>query len=368
MPAPALPFWMSLSLVPLILLAALNGGWWLAAVTTYTIVVITFLDAVLSHDTSNADPMTQDRHLFWHKLVTWVWPPMQFVIVFGAIWWAVNGTLERWEAIALFAVIGVATGAIGINFSHELIHQRNRWEPRLGEFLLTMVCYGHFRSEHVLVHHRYVATPRDPVTARYNESFFTFFPRVLWQQVVSGFRAEAALLARKGKGAWDASNPYWRYIIATALFAALAYLIGGLFGLGLFALQAFVAVLYLELTNYIEHYGLTRRHLGDGKYEHVKPHHSWNANHRVSNWFLINLQRHSDHHYKPDRRFPLLQAYDETDAPQLPFGYPVMTVLALNPLLFRRVMNKRVKAWRRRFYPDITDWSDYKAGTNPQPR
>ncbi len=367
MPAPALPFWLSMTIVPTIALGAYLGGWWLLIVAAYNIGALTLLDSLTAHDTANADP-NGDGELFWHKLVTWVWPPLQLLLVFGGLWWAVNHSGSTAEAIALMLVIGVATGAVGINFSHELIHQKNRWEPRLGEFLLTMVLYGHFRSEHILVHHRYVATPRDPVTARYNEGFHRFFPRVLWQQVVSGFRAEAALLARKNLPAWSLKNPYWRYAAQSGAFLLLAALIGGWWGVFLFCVQAFSAILHLEMTNYIEHYGLTRRHLGDGKYEHVKPHHSWNANHRVSNWFLINLQRHSDHHYKPDRRFPLLQSYDESDAPQLPFGYPLMTIAALCPPVFRRMMNPRVKEWRRRFYPDIEDWSSYKTASNPPPR
>ena len=98
---------------------------------------------------------------------------------------------------------------------------------------------------------------------------------------------------------------------------------------------------------------------GGGRYEPVRPHHSWNAEHRVSNWLLINLQRHADHHTRPDRPFALLQTYPEAEAPQLPFGYPVMTAMALVPPLWRRVMDPRVAAWRRRHYPHISDWSAY---------
>ena len=127
----------------------------------------------------------------------------------------------------------------------------------------------------------------------------------------------------------------------------------------IFVAQALAAIFQLELVNYVEHYGLTRKHLGDGKYEHVKPRHSWNASHKASNWLLINLQRHSDHHYKPDRRFPLLQSYDEDEAPQLPYGYPVMTALALAPRKWRAVMNPRVDAWRARYYPEVSDWRAY---------
>ena len=148
----------------------------------------------------------------------------------------------------------------------------------------------------------------------------------------------------------------------------LAALIGGWWGVGLFVWQAFVAIWQLELTNYVEHYGLSRKHLGDGRYEHVMPRHSWNSSHTATNWLLINLQRHSDHHYKPDRRFPLLQTYSQEEAPQLPMGYPAMTFLAMVPPLWRRRMNPRVRAWRRQFYPEIEDWQPYNRGALPMPR
>ena len=126
-----------------------------------------------------------------------------------------------------------------------------------------------------------------------------------------------------------------------------------------------VAILLLEAVNYVEHYGLTRKHLGGGRYERTEARHSWNASHLVTNLFLINLQRHSDHHYKPARRFPLLQTYAEDDAPQLPHGYPVMVCASLIPPLWFRMMNRRVKDWRGRFYPEIEDWTPYRKGLTP---
>jgi alkane 1-monooxygenase len=247
------------------------------------------------------------------------------------------------------------------------MHQKSVLERMLGDLLLASVLYGHFRSEHLRVHHLYVGTTRDPVTARYNEGFHRFFPRVLAQSVMSSWKAEVAMLARRGLPAWHSSNPFWRYAALQLGMLVIAGIVGGPMGPLLFILQALVAIWQLELVNYIEHYGLTRRHLGGGKYEHVLPRHSWNAAHRASNWLLINLQRHSDHHYKPDRRFPLLQTYGTDDAPQLPYGYPVMTMLAMAPPLWKRVMNRRVKVWRTTYYPDITDWHPYNKGLNPIP-
>ncbi len=365
----ALPFWASLGLVPLAAIAALNGGWTLLLVPIYALGLTTLLDRLTGLNEANADTETPDAQLFWHRLITLIWFPIQFAVLFGTIWWATRAPdLATWEKLALFYGIGVMSGGIGINYAHELMHQSSKLERWLGDLLLANVLYSHFRSEHLLVHHRYVGTPRDPVTARYNEGFHRFFPRVLRQCAASAWRAEAAMLARKGHGPLHRSNPFWRYAALQAGMVILALLIGGLPGLGLFLFQALIAVWYLELTNYVEHYGLTRKHLGDGKYEHVQPRHSWNAAHRVSNWLLINLQRHSDHHYKPSRRFPLLQTYSRDDAPQLPLGYPAMTALAMIPPLWRRVMNPRVRQWRRAYYPEIDDWKPYNRAATPLPR
>ena len=268
----------------------------------------------------------------------------------------------------LFFGIGGITGAVGITYSHELMHQKNKLERWMGDLLLAMVLYSHFRSEHLLVHHRHVGTPADAVTARYNEGFHRFYPRVLRQCLHSAHHAEAAMLARKSLPWYHLSNPFYRYIALQMAMLALAFALGGWSGVALFAIQAGTAIWQLELVNYIEHYGLTREHLGDGRYEHVKPHHSWNADHQASNWLLINLQRHSDHHYKPNRRYPLLQTYPADQAPQLPHGYPIMTMAAMVPPLWHRIMNPRVRAWRRQHYPHISDWTAYNRATNPLPR
>lgn len=365
----AAPFWLSLSLLPMIYLAARFGGWALLLPPATAWWLFTLLDSVLAPNRDNPDPTTDDSELFWYRLITLIWFPVQAILLFGLIWWsAQTNTLSGWEKLGLFFGMGVISGTIGIVYAHELLHQRNRAERWLGDLLLASVLYSHFRTEHLLVHHRHIGTPRDAVTARYNEGFHRFFWRVLTSCPRSAFRAEAALLARKNLPWWHRRNPFWRYAALQAAMLTLAAALGGWQGLGLFAFQALVAVWQLELTNYVEHYGLTRKYLGDGRYEHVMPRHSWNADHRATNWLLINLQRHSDHHYRPDRRFPLLQTYAPDEAPQLPYGYPLMTLAALVPPIWRRVMNPKVRAWRKQFYPEIRDWSAYKTATNPMPK
>lgn len=365
----ALPFWMSLGLVPLAALATFMGGWWWIALPGYAWYLTTGLDAVLGTDDSNPDTQAPEAALFWHRAVTLIWFPLQFAVIFGAIFYATHETNHSgWALLGLFFGIGVMSGTIGMVYAHELMHQKTAIERWMGDLLLASVLYSHFRSEHMLVHHSWVSTPRDAVSARYNEGFHRFFARVLRDGPHSAWRAERNLLARAGRQATDPRNPFWRYAALQAAMLLLALLLGGWTGLLLFLWQAIVAIWQLELTNYVEHYGLTRKHLGEGRYEHVKPRHSWNAAHKTTNWLLINLQRHSDHHYKPDRRYPLLQTYTADEAPQLPLGYPAMTFLAMIPPLWRRRMNPRVRAWRRQFYPEIEDWGPYNRGELPQPR
>lgn len=365
----ALPFAISLGLIPLAWISAIYGGWAIILLPLVTWCLFSALDAAVGLNLDDGDLDATDDDLFWYRAITMAWVPLQFFTLFGLIWYVSDAAhLSAFEKICVFFGVGVVTGTIGINYSHELMHQKDKVERWCADALLAMVLYSHFRSEHMLVHHRYVATPRDPVTARMGESFYRYYPRVLRQCFKSAWNAEKAMLARKNLEWSHTSNPFFKYGALQGVCLLLAITLGGWWGLGLFLIQAGTAIWQLELVNYIEHYGLTRKHLGDGKYEHVQPRHSWNTAHKASNWLLINLQRHSDHHFKPDRRFPVLQNYTQSDAPQLPYGYPMMTMAAMLPPLWRRVMNPRVRKWREMYYPEITDWHAYNKAQNPLPR
>ena len=371
-PAPTLkawPYWLTLTFVPLLILALAYGGWTIWLIPAYGWVLMPLLDLIMGKNLTNPDPDTPDSELFWFRLLTWIWFPIQFCLVFGAIWVLTHSDgYSALETLGIMFGIAVTTGTVGIVYAHELFHKSAKFERALGDLLLATVLYGHFRTEHLLVHHPYVGTPRDTVTARYNEGFLRFFVRVLRTGRRSAWRAEKAMLARRGRGPWHLSNPMFKYAALKLVFLTLAFVIGGWMGVGLFVFQAFLAVWQLELTNYVEHYGLTRKHLGDGVYEPVQAHHSWDSAHRVSGLLLINLQRHADHHLHPMRRFPLLQILDETRTPHLPTGYPPMTSLAMIPPIWRRRFNPRVRAWRETFYPEIEDWTPYKEMTNPAPK
>ena len=365
----ALPFWAALGLVPLALIAPIYGGWTVFLVPLGSWVLFSVLDRIVGLDLDNKDTDTPDAALFWYRLVTLIWAPIQIATVFGVIGYMVRSDhLAPWEVVMTAFGLGILSGVGGIVYAHELMHRQSRLERWLGDALMAMVQYGHFRTEHLLVHHADVGTPRDAVTARYNEQFHAFFVRVLWQCLRSAWRTEKARLARKGRPVWDRANPFWRYAMLQTGFLLLAIIAGGWQGLILYLIVALVAVWQLEIINYIEHYGLTRKHLGNGKYEPTRPHHSWNAAHLATNRLLINLQRHPDHHVRPDRRYPLLQTYDAGDSPQLPYGYAVMGFMAMIPPLWRRRMNPLVRRWRKTFYPEITDWRPYTTATTPMPR
>ena len=362
MPA-AFAFAVSFVMAPLLVAAALWGSWWLIGPAIYGWAVVTLLDRALGKAEGDAPEEAPEAALFWHRFVTWAWVPVQLALIAFCLF-AATRWLSTAEASLLMSGLGIATGGIGITYAHELIHSRRRFERALGEILLVTVGYGHFATEHLANHHVHVATPKDPVTARYGEGFWRFLPRAVWGTARSAWEIDRARRRRRGRPFLHWSNPWARHGAGTAILLLLAWGIGGWAAIGLWAIQASVAILQLEAVNYVEHYGLTRKHLGGGRFEAAGPHHSWNAAQRMTNLLLINLQRHSDHHVKPDRRFPLLRSWPEESAPQLPYGYPLMVLLAMTPPLWFRVMNRRVKDWRRRHYPEIADWAPYRSGAH----
>ena len=347
--ADALPFWASVALLPVLAISVWLGGLAIFLVPLTTWGLFSVLDLLTGEDRTSLDPDTPDARLEWYLQVTRVWPVLQLGALIALLAYVPGAAhLSMIEKIGVFFGMGVLSGTIGIVYAHELMHKPGRADQWRADVLLASVLYSHFRSEHLLVHHRHVGTPRDPVTARFGEGFPAFFARVLPGCLVSAFRAEREKLHRKERPAYALANPFWRYGLLQIGMLGIAFALGGWVGVGLFAFQAVVAIWQLELVNYVEHYGLTRQRLPDGRFEPVAPRHSWNATHRASNWLLINLQRHADHHAKPARPFPLLQAGTPEEAPELPYGYPVMTTLAMVPPLWRRVMDPAVRRWRRR--------------------
>lgn len=353
----AAPFWISIFTLLITVGATLIGGWWALVPLVANYHLASVVDRLTGEADTSLDENTPREALWAYHIVLKLWPVFQVALFIWFFWYVPQADHLSLAAKVMLA-FGLAGnfGLVGITYAHELMHRRNAWDTWRADILLGCVAYGPFRTEHLLGHHIFVATPKDPVTARYNEGFWTFFPRAVRGTFASAWEIETRRLTRQNRPWWHGSNPFYRYAGLGLLAMALSLTLGGFEGLGLWAIAAFGSILSLELTNYIEHYGLERRKLPNGKYEPTRPHHSWNCDLKFSNWLLINLQRHSDHHFKPERPFAVLQTYDPDTAPVLPYGYTRLGMIALWPRRWRKVMNPQVRAWRKQFYPDAAQW------------
>ena len=229
---------------------------------------------------------------------------------------------------------------IAINTAHELGHKRDSLERWLSRIALAQTGYGHFYIEHNRGHHVRVATPEDPASARLGESFYAFWPRTVKGSLLSSWELEKVRLDRMEKSAWSWHNDLLSAWAMTVVLFGVLVAIFGVTILPWLILQAVLGFSLLEVVNYLEHYGLRRQRREDGRYERCRPEHSWNSNNVASNVLLYHLQRHSDHHANPIRRYQALRHVDE--APQLPTGYAGMIVLAVIPPVWRRIMDHRV--------------------------
>jgi len=282
--------------------------------------------------------LEQDRYYRW---CTYAFLPIQYAGLGFACWLWSSGQLSTVDNVGLALTMAMVSG-IAINTAHELGHKRASVERWLGKVALASSGYGHFFVEHNRGHHVRVATPEDPASSRLGESYWAFLPRTVLGSLRSSWELEAERLSRTDDGPWTWRNDILNAWSMTVVLFAVLVLAFGPVVLPYLVIQAIVGFSLLEVVNYLEHYGLRREKRDDGRYERCAPRHSWNSNNVASNVLLYHLQRHSDHHANPTRRYQALRHFDE--APQLPTGYAGMIVLAYIPPLWRRVMDPRLLA------------------------
>jgi alkane 1-monooxygenase len=316
--------------------------WWAGPIVTFGIIPV--LDYVIGSDSANPPEsalawLQDDRFYRW---ATYFYLPSQYLSLLLACWlWSD----DRWLALDFIDKLGVMVtvggiGGVAINAAHELGHKRAKSEKWLSKVALAQTCYGHFFVEHNRGHHARVATAEDPASARMGESLYSFIPRSVFGGMRSAWNIEGRRSACSDRSRWTMRNDVLNaWLMSIVLFTALVSWFG-LVVLPWLVGQAVIGFCLLETVNYLEHYGLRRQRQPDGRYEPVRPSHSWNSSTVTANLFLFQLQRHSDHHAHPLRRYQALCHAD--DAPQLPAGYVTMLVLALFPPLWRRVMDRRV--------------------------
>ena len=317
-------------------------GIWTYSAVFYAFLVIPMLDVITGETTDNLE---QDDVA--HKKTQWIFDAMLYLnvpIVFGLLAFALYTvqmrSFETYEMVGLALSGGILLATNGINVAHELGHRKPLAERLMSKLLYMPCLYMHFFIEHNYGHHLRVATPEDGATARFNQTVYGFWFTSVTRQYVSAWKLQMQLLERQGKSFFSVKNDMlWYHLIQPAyLFAVFA-----LFGMEgfTFALTiGVIAFLFLECINYIEHYGLRRFKQDSGRYEIVRPYHSWNSNFNIGRIALYELTRHSDHHYKSTKKYQVLDSHEES--PTLPLGYPASILLSLVPPLWFRVMNPLV--------------------------
>ena len=316
--------------------------WWMGPIFVY--LIIPMLDIFFGDDPSNPPEeivawLEQDRYYRW---VTYAFLPLQLVAFFTGFWLMTrHGGLAVVDRVGIAITLGSLNG-VAINTAHELGHKKEHLERWFARVALAPSGYGHFFIEHNRGHHVRVATPDDPASSRLGESFWAFWPRTVSGSLRNSWRLERTRLRRMDKRVFSLRNDVLNAWAMTVVLWAAVMIWFGVGTLPYLVIQGVFAFSLLEAVNYLEHYGLVRQQLPNGRWERVSPRHSWNNNHVVTNLFLYQLQRHSDHHANPTRRYQALRHFDES--PQLPSGYATMIVLCYFPPLWRRVMDKRVLA------------------------
>lgn len=332
-----------LPLVGIVLYLQHSQEWLLATPLLIAYVFIPLFDWLLGTDTSNppeeiVPQLEEDRY---YRRLTWCSVPLHFVTLVLVAWFVASHQLSLPAFLLMATITGLFSG-LGINTAHELGHKKTRLEQNLAKWALAVPAYGHFCVEHNRGHHRYVATPEDPASARMGESIYRFMLR----EIPGGWRrawlAEAERLERKGQPACCRQNVILQsYAISLVLQGGLLLVFGWMM-IPFLLIHNVFAWFQLTSANYIEHYGLLRQRNANGSYERCQPHHSWNANYIFSNVVLFQLERHSDHHAHSHRRYQSLRHFE--DIPQLPNGYFGCYLLAYFPWLWYRVMDPRLLA------------------------
>ena len=329
------------------------GGVWAYSTFVFVFGVLSVAEHFLPKDYSNIIENKENKHAnkFIFNLLIKIHLPLYYgILLFLGYKLQVSFyenyfSYSTFELVGLALSVGVYLGAIGINIAHELGHRTNRFDIFLAHLFLLPCYYMHFYVEHNKGHHLNVSTPNDPASARFKETVYGFYWRSLSQSYLSAWRISAKEV-RQRQQPWFYNQILW-YTVLEFLFVLAIVFLGG-FKVALFiVLVGFIGALSLETVNYIEHYGLQRKALESGYYERVEPIHSWNSEHVLGRYILFELTRHSDHHYKSTRTYPILRYHSE--APQLPMGYPAAMLCALFPPLWFYIMNPKVEVWRCQF-------------------
>jgi alkane 1-monooxygenase len=335
-------------LIPAVVAASLTAqNSWSFAAVAFVFGLLPAIELFLKPDPRNLEAAQeavakQDRT---YDLILYSLVPIQWGLLLLFLMQVSHTELSWVVKLGLTTAFGMACGVLGINAAHELGHRPTKHEQFMAKALLLTTLYMHFFIEHNRGHHKHVSTDEDPASSRRGEWLYAFFVRTIMGSWLGAWKLEQQRLRKKGLPVLSLHNEMLRFqLVQLALLAAIALLFGTAV-LGWFLAAAFIGILMLETVNYIEHYGLRRKKKGD-LYERPLPIHSWNSDHPLGRLILLELTRHSDHHYLASRTYQVLRHFDES--PQLPAGYPAMMVLAFFPPLWFRVMDREIERVKNR--------------------
>lgn len=317
-------------------------GFWTYAGVVFAFGILPVLELILPTDEKNYS-QTEIESKLKNRLFD-VLLYLNIFIVYGILFFVLHKVsteqLSISEIIGTILSLGVVLGSNGINVAHELGHREKLYERILGKLLLIPSHYTHFFIEHNHGHHLHVSTPEDPSTAKYNQSLYVFWIQTVFGTYTKAWQIQKKLNQIENRSWYSVKNDMFWFTIIQISYLILIYFYFGLIGFTVAVLSGIVGFLLLETINYIEHYGLKRNLLPSGRYERVSEKHSWNSNHVLGRIMLYELTRHSDHHYKSQKKYQILEYHDVS--PQMPFGYPTSMVLSLFPPIWFAVMNKRI--------------------------
>ncbi|MEL7119714.1 MAG: alkane 1-monooxygenase [Bacteroidota bacterium] len=331
-------------LIPITSVLAINlQGAWSYSTVIFAFGILPLFDQFLPSSKEKYSTEEKSSRLK-NKLFDWLLYlnlPLLYAIVFYHLNTLATADLSNSEYTGLILSVGIVIGACGINVGHELGHRTNKKENWIAKLLLLPALYMHFFIEHNRGHHKHVATPKDPATARKNEILYVFWFRSVIGSYLNAWKLEKNRLQRANESFWSLKNDMLVFHLIQIAYLVIIALIWNVEIMLWAVVTGAVGFLLLETINYIEHYGLLRKKMESGKYERVRPIHSWNANYQLGRIMLYELTRHSDHHFLASKKYQILDHKEE--AKQLPLGYPASMLMAMVPPLWFGVMNRRLE-------------------------
>jgi alkane 1-monooxygenase len=232
------------------------SGWVTWAPMIYAWIMLPSLELFLKPDNRNLSASEENlaKENRWYDFMLYLIVPLQYALLGYFLFSMHQNELQWWETAGRICSMGLLCGTFGINVGHELGHRINRFEQAMAKMLLATSLYMHFFIEHNKGHHKHVATPQDPSSARLNEPVYLFYFRTILYSYISAWKiANEDSLKKNGRKFHFRNEMLQAHIIQLLLLTCIWFLFGSR-STCYFLIAAFIGILLLETVNYIEHY------------------------------------------------------------------------------------------------------------------